>query len=576
MRRSAPGHGGGGAHRRRRGRTQPHSPHHPRVVPAASARPARRSTWWSACAREAARSPAGQLRASLAALWKKVSAQCATSLALLIRLYQWTLSPLLGPRCRFYPTCSQYALEAIMRFGVLRAAGSPSSASPRCHPWHPGRLRPGAAAATCVELTRHAHHQQSARLPVGRARASSVSRTIESWLRDYPAPGASSAPVATAASAAAPAADLSQPAAVSARSTSAGATASAAAPAASAPEVAAATEPAAPARARRTAGARAHRRARSRHQHPRRRARAGGPARLPAGKGRPTRVRLENGDSPQTLYQLQSGLSGPGGAPLPNAPRRFESVRSATDGWRARSCACRSPGRAARRHGDQDLRLPPRSVRASVSSTRCTTAVARRWAALPYAQILRNDPRTKSSYFNVGELRLPRAGASGTATSTASSIRPTPRTANLSLDVTNGWLAALQHYFVSAIVPPRGAPYRFTLQRRRRSVSARGHRAPADHRARARAAVHADAVRRAEAAGAARGDRARARAHRRLRPPVVPRAAAVPGARVGAPAHRQLGHRDHLRHVPPQAAVLSAVGGERALDGEDESARRRA
>ena len=39
---------------------------------------------------------------------------------ILIRLYQWTVSPLLGPACSFHPTCSQYALEAIRRFGVLR------------------------------------------------------------------------------------------------------------------------------------------------------------------------------------------------------------------------------------------------------------------------------------------------------------------------------------------------------------------------------------------------------------------------------------------------------------------------
>jgi len=40
----------------------------------------------------------------------------------LIRVYQWTVSPLLGPRCRFYPSCSHYALEAVQRFGALRGA----------------------------------------------------------------------------------------------------------------------------------------------------------------------------------------------------------------------------------------------------------------------------------------------------------------------------------------------------------------------------------------------------------------------------------------------------------------------
>lgn len=56
----------------------------------------------------------------------------------LIRLYQWTVSPLLGPACRFHPTCSQYALEAIRRFGVLRGAWLAIRRIGRCHPWHPG------------------------------------------------------------------------------------------------------------------------------------------------------------------------------------------------------------------------------------------------------------------------------------------------------------------------------------------------------------------------------------------------------------------------------------------------------
>jgi putative membrane protein insertion efficiency factor len=62
--------------------------------------------------------------------------------ALLIRLYQWTLSPLLGPTCRFYPSCSQYALEALLRFGVLRGSVLALRRLGRCHPWHPGGFDP--------------------------------------------------------------------------------------------------------------------------------------------------------------------------------------------------------------------------------------------------------------------------------------------------------------------------------------------------------------------------------------------------------------------------------------------------
>lgn len=60
----------------------------------------------------------------------------------LIRLYQWTISPLLGPHCRFHPSCSQYALEALERFGVLRGGWLAVKRIARCHPWHPGGYDP--------------------------------------------------------------------------------------------------------------------------------------------------------------------------------------------------------------------------------------------------------------------------------------------------------------------------------------------------------------------------------------------------------------------------------------------------
>ena len=61
---------------------------------------------------------------------------------LLIRIYQWTVSPLLGPTCRFYPSCSNYALEAINRFGMLRGGWLTVKRLGRCHPWHPGGFDP--------------------------------------------------------------------------------------------------------------------------------------------------------------------------------------------------------------------------------------------------------------------------------------------------------------------------------------------------------------------------------------------------------------------------------------------------
>lgn len=62
--------------------------------------------------------------------------------ALLIRIYQWTVSPLLGPRCRFHPSCSNYALQAITQFGIVRGGWLTLKRLGRCHPWHPGGFDP--------------------------------------------------------------------------------------------------------------------------------------------------------------------------------------------------------------------------------------------------------------------------------------------------------------------------------------------------------------------------------------------------------------------------------------------------
>ena len=60
----------------------------------------------------------------------------------LIRGYQRFISPALPPSCRFYPSCSQYAIEAIARHGALRGSWLAARRLARCHPFHPGGVDP--------------------------------------------------------------------------------------------------------------------------------------------------------------------------------------------------------------------------------------------------------------------------------------------------------------------------------------------------------------------------------------------------------------------------------------------------
>ena len=59
-----------------------------------------------------------------------------------VRSYQWLISPWLGPRCRFYPSCSHYAVAALQDHGLVRGGWLSAKRLAKCHPWHPGGLDP--------------------------------------------------------------------------------------------------------------------------------------------------------------------------------------------------------------------------------------------------------------------------------------------------------------------------------------------------------------------------------------------------------------------------------------------------
>jgi len=59
-----------------------------------------------------------------------------------VTIYQWTLRPFIGSHCRFHPSCSNYALEALSAHGALRGTWLAGRRILRCNPWHPGGYDP--------------------------------------------------------------------------------------------------------------------------------------------------------------------------------------------------------------------------------------------------------------------------------------------------------------------------------------------------------------------------------------------------------------------------------------------------
>ncbi|WP_276309677.1 membrane protein insertion efficiency factor YidD [Salinicola acroporae] len=78
----------------------------------------------------------------------------------LIQLYRYGISPVIGPRCRFWPTCSNYALEAINLHGPWRGTWLAIRRLLKCHPFHPGGVDPVPASHHRKCPCHQANHQK--------------------------------------------------------------------------------------------------------------------------------------------------------------------------------------------------------------------------------------------------------------------------------------------------------------------------------------------------------------------------------------------------------------------------------
>ncbi len=180
-----------------------------------------------------------------------------------------------------------------------------------------------------------------------------------------------------------------------------------------------------------------------------------------AEKGKPAPVQLENTES-STEYLLQTGLTGPAGEPHPTQTALYSA-----------------PQRDYRLGDAQELRIPLTWSSDGVTVTK--TFVFRRgsyrigleysienrgasvWQASQYAQLFRNDPRTKASYFQPSS----RAYHGPAVWNGKEYVQLDPANSDYQhyeADVTDGWIAVPELDFVSAVVPRKGSAYRFMSQ----------------------------------------------------------------------------------------------------------------
>ena len=75
-------------------------------------------------------------------MYRTIDALLGKAMILLIRAYRLLFSPWIGQQCRFHPTCSTYAIEAIRRHGAVPGGWLAAKRLGRCHPWHEGGIDP--------------------------------------------------------------------------------------------------------------------------------------------------------------------------------------------------------------------------------------------------------------------------------------------------------------------------------------------------------------------------------------------------------------------------------------------------
>ena len=180
-------------------------------------------------------------------------------------------------------------------------------------------------------------------------------------------------------------------------------------------------------------------------------------------KGESTLVRLENQDGPASIYLLQSGLIGSGKGSYPTHLAIWSAAKTSYDIDSAQDLSVpltwtNDQGVTVTKTYTFHRGLYTIGLQYNVQNKGEAT-----WQAASYAQFLRNDPRTKSSMFNV-ESRAFHGPALDDGTKYHKlDLAADSEDSHLSRDVTNGWIAAVQHQFVSAIVPPTGVAYHMTM-----------------------------------------------------------------------------------------------------------------